>query len=162
MLFISPPTRLFYSSPSVIYIVSAHPLPVLNRTWRCHLLPGQFIVHWVRWWIWGSIWLQLSVYSLRLAACLQVWKKLRPLFLPKPSHMPEPPPAPAPEPDAAGIEISLFSVNWPLWPNGWVPHAAPDVCDEHQKQKMLVVKMATNELVDLLWYEKNGTEIMLV
>lgn len=41
------------------------------------------------------------------------------------------PPAPAPEPGAAGTEVPLFSANWPLWPNGWAPLRAPDVCNEY-------------------------------
>lgn len=38
-----------------------------------------------------SMWLSalLWVFRLRLAACLQVWKELQPLSLPKPSHMPD-------------------------------------------------------------------------
>lgn len=109
-----------------------------NRTWRCHRLPGQLIaplsqVVNVRQYLAAAC---CSAVSFQLEAC-----SMPPGLEGAPASVPakifpcaEPPPAHAPEPGAAGIEVPQFSANWPLWPNGWGLHAAPDVCNKNNHQ----------------------------
>lgn len=126
-----------YSSPPLIYIFSARLFPAsVTGCDAVICFPGQVVVAWLRWWIYGSIWLALSVFS--FGACsLQVWTELQSHSCQSLHHMPS----------------LLLLLHLKLTPQGLTSHcflqtdlfgqmdeflhAAPAACSEHQEQKVL-------------------------